>query len=260
MVGRKLLEMKSDQPLVIWSRPSSSAIRMRIQAADCSGEEIDTERRGYLEPKPQERNVIVREALQALFSEPGLHNFRYRGARTFRVGISVDGIGAGDEGQLCVALLTADAGDSLRSRVEEAREESRMTAHRNDPYWVIALDEEMHALIANLHASKQMIAKYDDLRARGQITRVEMECLSTEKGEVSRYRSLIREKMADAIVSGEAVFRGVSRDGSDLGKTASEAVRRFLDTITPQLYPKLEMGTQRAQRALKQRISSRLPI
>jgi hypothetical protein len=204
----------------------------------------DTERRGYLEPKPQERNAIVREALQALFSEPGLHNFRYRGARTFRVGISVDGIGVGDEGQLCVALLTADAGDSLRSRVEEAREESRMTAHRNDPYWVIVLDEEMHALIANLHASKQMIAKYDDLRARGQITRVEMECLSTEKGEVSRYRSLIREKMADAIVSGEAVFRGVSRDGSDLGKTASEAVRRFLDTITPQLYPKLEMGTK----------------
>ena len=35
-----------------------------------------------------------------------------------------------------------------------------MTAHRNDPYWVIVLDEEM-TRIANLHASKQMIAKYD---------------------------------------------------------------------------------------------------
>src|SRR5437899_6103988 len=59
----------------------------------------ETERRAHLEPKPRERNELVRATLEQIFDEPELKTFRYQN-RSFRVAISVDGIGLGDEGEL----------------------------------------------------------------------------------------------------------------------------------------------------------------
>src|SRR5262249_11420924 len=44
----------------------------------------DTERRGHLEPKPRERNEIVRQALREIFGEPDLKVYRHQQFRNFR--------------------------------------------------------------------------------------------------------------------------------------------------------------------------------
>src|SRR5882724_8750169 len=75
----------------------------------------ETERRGYLEPKPRERNELSRTALQQIFDEPGFKTFRYQN-RSFRVGISVDGASIGDEGELLLTLCVAEDADELTNR------------------------------------------------------------------------------------------------------------------------------------------------
>src|SRR5438874_1403400 len=50
----------------------------------------ETERRGYLEPKPRERNELSRTALEQIFDEPEFKTYRYQN-RSFRIGIGVAG-------------------------------------------------------------------------------------------------------------------------------------------------------------------------
>src|ERR1039458_2299408 len=54
----------------------------------------ETERRGYLEPKPRDRNELGRAALQQIFDEPEFKTFRFQN-RSFRIGITVDSANIG---------------------------------------------------------------------------------------------------------------------------------------------------------------------
>jgi hypothetical protein len=74
----------------------------------------ETERRGHLEPKPRDRNELARNALQQIFDEPEFKTFRYQN-RSFRIGISVDGSGIGDEGELPLAHGKPTEGSRERS-------------------------------------------------------------------------------------------------------------------------------------------------
>jgi hypothetical protein len=125
----------------------------------------ETERRGYLEPKPRERNEITRQVLQKIFDEPEFRTYRYQNLRTFRIGVSIEGTHIADEGELPLSLCIADDADDLTSRLAEMREESRQKAHENDVYWVFCLTSEIDELVAQLHASRKMVEKYDQLRA-----------------------------------------------------------------------------------------------
>src|SRR3954449_1167533 len=51
----------------------------------------DTERRGFLQPRPRERNEITRQALKEVFGEPALKTYRHRDLHTFRVGVRAEG-------------------------------------------------------------------------------------------------------------------------------------------------------------------------
>src|SRR5713101_1509283 len=99
----------------------------------------ETERRSYLEPKPRERNEIIRQALGKIFDEPEFKTYRYQNLRTFRVGISVEGTHIADEGELPLNLCIADEADELTRKLSEVREESRQKSHENGVYWVFAL-------------------------------------------------------------------------------------------------------------------------
>src|SRR5262249_32497669 len=50
----------------------------------------DTERRGHLEPKPRERNEIVRHTLREIHGEPERKVYRHQQFRNFPVGVSVE--------------------------------------------------------------------------------------------------------------------------------------------------------------------------
>src|SRR2546421_1420549 len=203
----------------------------------------DTERRSY-SPRTRDRNDILREILQSIFSDPKLKTYRFRNLKTFRVGISVDGSPAGDEGQLLLSIVTADDDDAFPLKLAEQRNESRQEAHKNALYWVFALTTDIDVLMVNLYASRQTVTKYDQLRAQNRITNEESASLSNEKNEFIRYQGRLNEKMTHALEQGQGLFRGVSKDASSLGKALPEILKKFFDYAVPDLYPKLEMGVR----------------
>ncbi len=203
----------------------------------------DTERRSN-SPRTRDRNELLREALRDIFSDPKLKTYRYRNLKSFRVGITVDGSQAGDEGQISLSIIIAEDDETLPGKVVEIRNESRQPTHNNDLYWVFALTPEIDALVANLYASRQMVNKYDQLRAQNRITNEEATSLSNEKNEVIRLQSRLHEKMTQVLEHGQGLFRGVSRDAAGLGKTLGEILKKLFDVVVPDLYPKLEMGVR----------------
>lgn len=202
----------------------------------------ETERRS-LSPKPKEEDAIIREALGTIFSSKA-RTYRFRELRTFRIGIHVDGHRVGDEGQIALSLLVADDASEFPTRLTEARNESRQPNHANDIYWVFSRTPEIDDLVQNVYASGQMIAKYNQLRARQRITTQEDACLQNEHTEQKNYETRLQQHLTEAFEQGQGVFRGVTRDASSLGKDLAEIIKKLLDHVVPDLYPKLEMGAR----------------
>ena len=104
---------------------------------------------------------------------------------------------------------------------------------------------DIDGLVANLFASRQMVSKYDQLRAQNKITNEEAALSSvreTRSPSVSipasrkgnrGIQELARACSAESIATAPA-----------LGKTHEEIVKKFLDKAVPELYPKLEMGSR----------------
>jgi len=182
--------------------------------------------------------------LAEVFGEPKLKTYRYRDIHSFRVGITVDGARVGDEGDISISLLVADDKGELPQKLHQARDESRHDRHKNDVYWTFAFTPEIDDLVANLHASRQMVARYEQLRAQSRITNEEMSALSSEKQEALRILGRLRDKVEVVVMEGAGMFRGVARDGSALGKTVIEAFGKYLDAVIPDLYSKLSMGAR----------------
>ena len=203
----------------------------------------ETEKKAQ-DPKPRDRNEIVRNALREVFGEPTLCTYRHKDYRTFRIGISVDSTTVGDEGGIRLSLSMAEDDDEMANRVKEARDESRQKTHENDLYWVFSLTQEIDELVAQLFASRKMVEKYDQFRAQRKFRQDEAICLQDEKNLVLNYEPRLRDKITEALEQGTGLFRGVARDASSLGKNLGEIIKKFLDCIVPDLYPKLEMGSR----------------
>jgi hypothetical protein len=204
----------------------------------------DTERRGNLEPKPRERNEIVRQVLEKIFDEPEFKTYRYQGLRTFRVGIGIDGTNAPDEGELPLTLCVAEDAEDLVRKLAEVRDDSRQKSHEDDVYWVFGLTPEIDQLVAELHASRKMVERYDQLRAQNKISSDEATCLQDEKNAVLGFQNRLRDKLTEAMERGTGLFRGVARDASALGKSLGEILKKLFGQVVPDLYPKLEMGSR----------------
>jgi hypothetical protein len=203
----------------------------------------ETERRGHLEPKPRERNELTRAALQQIFDEPEFKTYRYQN-RSFRIGMTVDGTNIGDEGELPLTLCVADDPDELTKRIEDTRTESQQKSHENDLYWLFCLTPEIDELVAQLHASRKMVDKYNQLSAQQKITPDEATCLQDEKNSRNGYETRLRDKLTEAMERGTGMFRGVQKEASALGKGLSEILKKLFGQVVPDLYPKLQMGSR----------------
>lgn len=201
----------------------------------------ETERRGH-DPKPRDRNEIVRAALRDIFGEAALRTYRHNGTRTFRIGVTADGTVVNDEGDVTLSLWRADDEETLPDMVSKARNESRQTAQADDLYWVFALTPEIDDLVAQAFASRKMVEKYDQLRVQNRVTNAEVSCLQDEKNMVLGFESRLREKVTAALERGTGMFRGVAYDASSLGRSLNEIVRKLLEQVVPELYPKLGLG------------------
>ncbi len=200
------------------------------------------ERSGHLDPKPRERNELTRTALQQIFDEPEFKTFRYQN-RSFRIGISIDGTTI-DDGELPLTLCVSDDTDELTKRIEEIRTESQQKSHENDLYWLFCLTPEIDELVAQLHASRKMVDKYNQLSAQQKISPDEATCLQDEKNSKNGYENRLRDKLTEAMERGTGMFRGVQKDASALGKGLSEILKKLFGQVVPDLYPKLEMGSR----------------
>lgn len=200
------------------------------------------ERRRYMEPRPRERKEIQREILAAVFSEPALKTYNYRGLRTFRVGVAIDGARPVDDGQVPLNLVIADDESALPSRINDVRAASRDTDRKNEIAWAFALNSGIDELVAQVFASRQMIAKYGALKAQQKIANEEVANLESERTSESSYRSRLHAKVTEALVGGCGIFRGTPSDSSELGRTPAEIFKRLFDKCVPDLYPKLEIG------------------
>ena len=203
----------------------------------------ETERRGHLEPKPREQNELTRTALQQIFDEPEFKTFRYQN-RSFRIGISVDGTTIGDEGELPLTLCVADYADDLTKRIDETRTESVQKSHENDLYWLFCLTPEIDELVGQLHASRKMVDKYNQLSAQQKISPDEATCLQDEKNSKNGYETRLRDKLTEAMERGTGMFRGVQKDASALGKGMGEILKKLFGQVVPDLYPKLQMASR----------------
>lgn len=204
----------------------------------------ETERRGYLAPKPRDRNETIRGAIQEVFGDPKLKTYRYRNLRTFPVGLLVDGVRLGNEELVSLSIHTAEDNAAFPAKLEEVRVESRQENHKHDIYWVMALSPEIDALVADQFASKEMVKKYDQLRAQNRISADEAACLASENTEIATRQRTLRDKLTATFEQGQGVFRGVSKDAASLGKSIGEICKKLLDFAVPYLYPKLEMGAR----------------
>ena len=202
----------------------------------------ETEKKSF-DPRPRDRNDIVRDAIKKIFSDPLLRTYRHRTYRTFKIGVSLDGTSI-DDGDIKLNLFKAEDHDELPRRIDEARDESRQKTHENDIYWVFNLTPEIDQLVAQLFASKKMVEKYDQLRVQNKITSDEATCLQDEKNLVLNYEARLQDKVIESLERGTGMFRGVARDASSLGKNLSEIIKQFLDQVVPDIYPKLEMGSR----------------
>jgi hypothetical protein len=202
-----------------------------------------SERSGHLDPKPRERNELTRTALKQIFDEPEFKTYRYQN-RSFRVGVSVDGAGIADEGELPLTLCVAEDAGELTKRIEECRTESQQKAHQNDLYWLFGLTPEIDELVAQLHASRKMVEKYSQLSAQQKISPDEATCLQDEKNAKNGFETRLRDKLTEVMERGTGMFRGVQKDASALGKGLPEILKKLFSQVVPDLYPKLQMGSR----------------
>ena len=203
----------------------------------------ETERRGYLEPKPRERNELTRTALQQIFDEPEFKTYRFQN-RSFRVGVCVDGTTTGSEGDLPLTLCACDDAGELTKRIEEIRAESQQKSHENDLYWLFCLTPEIDEIVAQLHASRKMVDKYNQLSAQQKISPDEAICLQDEKNSKNGNETRLRDKLTEAMERGSGMFRGVQKDASGLGKGLGEILKKLFGHVVPDMYPKLQMGSR----------------
>lgn len=202
-----------------------------------------TERQS-LEPRPREENELRREILVDVFNDARLKTYRYEDLRTFRIGIVVNDIAAGEEGQINLNLFLGEDDDDFNKYCEELDTRSRMPGNENSLFWAIPLSKEVNELISELYRSREMVRKYNQLSAGSTLTDNEKSLLNDEKTEEGRIKGRLREKTAETIFRGVGYFRGVRKEGVSLGKNSIESVRNYLNYTVPQLYTKLRLGAR----------------
>ena len=200
--------------------------------------------RTSLAPRPRDENEIKRGVLADIFNDPKLKTLRYEDLRTFRVGITVDDVPAGDDGQLTLQVYVGEDEDDFARYTEEKELLSRAPGQEDKLLWIIQLSGEAKDEIVELYRSREMIRKYNQLSASSTLTDNEKTLLNDEKADESRHRSKLREKMAESLFHSVGYFRGVRKDSTALGRNYIEAVRGFLNYAVPLLYTKLRLGAR----------------
>jgi phage terminase Nu1 subunit (DNA packaging protein) len=206
-----------------------------------------TAERNAFNPNPRERNELLEERLRDIFSAANLTRYRHKLGRNFRVGASWENrrLTSGDS-QIPLVLSISEGPEDYQGKCDHVRGETRNEGAQPwyEVYWVTSLTTEIDEIVAELYRSRQMVGKYNQLRAQGKINQEESASLSNEKTAVLRLEERLKDRLDKALANGLGYFRGVEKAGAALGKSLAEILRALFDHAVPALYPKLEMGTR----------------
>ena len=122
-------------------------------------------------------------------------------------------------------------------------------------YWLFCLTTEIDEIVGQLHASRKMVEKYDQLRAQNKITSDEATCLQDEKTSVLEYQSRLRDKLTEAMEKGTGMFRGVQKDAAALGKGLSEILKKLFGLCRPSSTQSSTWGLVRSRATRSSRFS-----
>lgn len=201
--------------------------------------------RNALSPTPKDRHDILEDVLRAIFADAALTRYQYQKLRSFRVGVTWDNraLSAGDA-QVPVQLIVADGPEVYTETAVRVRDDSRAQSHHNEVLWVFSLTAEIDTLVEELYRSRQMVGKYEQLRAQSKITTDDSASLATERQLASRLEERLNTALVAALSGGQGFFRGVAKGGAALGKTLGGIFKAFFDFAVPDLYPKLDLGAR----------------
>jgi hypothetical protein len=199
-----------------------------------------TTERDSLNPTPKERRDIWDDLLRSNFNEPAFSRYQLE-RRTFKLGVTWESRVL-TQGEIPIELRISDSPQVFERDCDDIRKESR--EKNKQVFWALSTDDELDNQVAELYRSKQMVAKYEQLRAQSKIKPEESASLANEKLEAGRREHTLKGLMVNALQKGTGFFDGVSKLGMELGKTASESLRAMLDYSVPRLYPNLQMGTR----------------
>jgi hypothetical protein len=199
-----------------------------------------TTERDSLNPTPKERRDILDDLLHTIFNEPAFSRYQ-QVRRTFKLGVTWENRVL-TQGEIPVEMHISDSPDVFERDCDAIRTESR--AKPKQIFWILSANDELDNQVAELYRSKQMVAKYEQLRAQNKIKPEESSSLANEKLDAGRLELTLKNLIVQAIKKGTGLFDGVSKPGAELGNTASESLRAMLEYAVPRLYPNLEMGTR----------------
>ncbi|HPU93803.1 MAG TPA: BREX system P-loop protein BrxC [Candidatus Saccharicenans sp.] len=198
--------------------------------------------RNSLEPKEKERNQIHRDLISEIFSDPKIRTHQFKSLRTFRLGITLDGIPIGQEGDILLHLQLAEA-ERFNEALKEVRQES--LSKPMELFWVAPIKDEMRAAVTELFRSNEMVNRYDVIASQQSISLSpeQQACLAEEKNRRQQYTRRIRSLLTSVLESGQSFFNGVNYNAISLGSDLASMMRGLIELAVPALYPKLEIGT-----------------
>jgi len=198
-----------------------------------------TAERDSLNPTPKERHDIWENNLRDIFSDAKMSSYKYKG-QTFRIGVTWSGRTIASGQEIPLDLKISDTPEAFSNDCDEVRTDSRKATQQI--FWVMATSDEIDDRVAEIYRSRQMVAKYDQLRAQAKITADESASLASEKLQVIRQEDRLKRLITVAFQQGTGFYDGNAKPGPDLGKEAHEILKGLLDYTVPRLYPKLDMG------------------
>lgn len=198
-----------------------------------------TVERSSISPTPKERRDIIEDILRSSFSEPSLSRYTME-KRTFKLDFTWDGRSI-TQGEIPIELIIDDDQKAFNENIDNIRNESR--AKPRKILWLACLTDEIDDRVMELSRSRQMVAKYDQLRAQGKLNADDSSSLASEKLEAGRHEERLKRLLLGALQQGMGFFSGVSKNGPDLGAYMNDILRGMLDYAVPKLYDKLKMGS-----------------
>ena len=205
--------------------------------------EEDWERdRNGIDPKPSDYNRYRYEILAEFWKPQPSHNLL--DARVFKGGLAIGGreLRSGD-----IVFHMHVVEDRAELKPLEAELRTRSQLERTSAFWVIFIHDEIVRLSMELFRSNEMLSRKAH-EAAGQ----EASALATlERHRADSCRGRMRDKIKEAALGGQIIFRGLDRSPFASSKDVSKAASDVLAVVLPDVFQNFRFAAVKPAEAKK---------